>query len=1112
MGFISDKARALLTYLVIEAQTAHRRESLVGLLWPDYPERKARHTLSQTLSNIRQVIGDRNPDQIEPFLLVDRQSLQFNRTSHYWLDVEHFGRNPTADTSLTRIQLEEISKLYRGDFMQGFSIGDSPAYEEWMLLYRERMQRIAYDTLSKLVTVCNQQDLLEKALYYAWQQLDMDAWREDAHRQVMRLLALTGNRTAALAQFDCCRRTLKENLGVDPEVQTLTLYESIKAGEIVHSTPNRSTSQTGQPSRPPHNLPAQLTSFVGRDSDLIKVRTYLDDPKCRLLTLVGPGGIGKTRLALEAVKPVITQYKQGIYFIALAPLQFVQTVVPTIVQILNLSFTDEGPPPLQQLIAFLKDKKLLLMLDNAEHLADISRNGKTESLTDIVTSILEHAPSVKILVTSRLRLNVLGEYLYPVRALPYPEPSAVQLEEIKHSDAIQLFVQSARSCRPDFILTEHNIHSVSAICQSVQGLPLAIVLAASWTSTFASAEIAMMLQDETPAQRINMDVLESEWRNLPPRHRSIRAVLHNSLNILAESEQQVFIALSVFRGEFTAPAAYAIASANARFLRKLTETAFITRTLAGRYNVHELVRQYAEEKLEQDPTAYDAIHNLHCTYYLDNLQRWSEDIKGPDQLDFLDKMDLEIDNIRTAWDWAATHQRFELIDSAAKGLWYYYTSRVRLDEAKTACEIAINALEKDEYITAITSGERLRILSKILVWYSYLLPQKQGIEIAERSLHLLDDAALATVDTRDEHAAVYRQMGNYLLSSNLEASRTWYIRSLAVYDDIQDRWEISHVLRDLGFHAWCCGEFKNASEYYNQSLSICLELGDLLGLALVKQRLGGLAMSMGQTQLGIQYAEESLQLSREIGNAIQIAAGLYSLAIRKISAAQHKQAVDLITECIALYENNGITYELPYAMLGWAQMLMGDYKLGQKNAQYALEINQAYENNQRNKGWVTFVLGSIALGQHNVDQAEAWLKQSIHIYRSIGQKMELSFAIVTLGYTQCHLRKLDLARENFIETLRIGMTMQSQPTLCNALAGIALWFFWQGAFERAVELYAVLDSMPYYANSPWYEDVVGKWVAQAASSLTPKLLKAARIRGKARDLDATIQELLNDLH
>ncbi len=342
----------------------------------------------------------------------------------------------------------------------------------------------------------------------------------------------------------------------------------------------------------------------------------MQDPGCRLLTLLGPGGSGKTRLALETAAGQLDNYSHGVWFASLAPLQSVDAIVPTVAEALGFRFYEEGDPR-QQLLNYLRQKTLLLIMDNYEHLL---------TGAGLVTEILKTAPGVKVLATSRTRLNVGGEHRFQITGMDFPDlPPKASADAIQYS-AVKLFLQGARRAQPNFELTGENLSGVIDVCRVVEGMPLAIRLAAAWVAILSPREIAAEIGQ-------GIDFLETDLRDVPERQRSMRAVFDHSWKLLAEREREVFQGLSVFRASFTWEAAQRVTGALLQELRILVNKSLLQRAptpstslrTGGRYGMHELLRQYANERLEASGTA-SAVRELHSEYYLNILHQRKVDL------------------------------------------------------------------------------------------------------------------------------------------------------------------------------------------------------------------------------------------------------------------------------------------------------------------------------------------------------------------------------------------------------------------------------------------------------------------------------------------------------
>jgi predicted ATPase len=402
--------------------------------------------------------------------------------------------------------------------------------------------------------------------------------------------------------------------------------------------------------------------FVGRTKELADITARLANPDCRLLTVTGLGGSGKTRLAIEAANTVAAQFPHGIVFVALQPLTHSHLLLPTIAQALGLTFYGHGEPQ-DQLLDFLLDKTLLLVLDNFEHLIDGAA---------LVTTVLACAPGVRVLATSREALNLREEWLYPLKGMSTPlSAHSMSLEDY---EATQLFLSHARRVQPNFDpANEHE--SIIRICQMTAGLPLAIELAASWLKGLSAAHIAGEMQR-------NLDFLSTTTRNVEQRHRSMRAVFDQSWNLLSENQRLIFARLSVFAGGFAAEAAGQVAKASFSTLAALVEKSLIQREATDDFVIHELLRQYGLEHLE----AYgerEATYARHSRYFAQLMLKHETVLKQPQQLETIRAIERDFDNIRLAWEWSATNQQATYLHAMLNGLYLFGFLRSRYAETIT---------------------------------------------------------------------------------------------------------------------------------------------------------------------------------------------------------------------------------------------------------------------------------------------------------------------------------------------------------------------------------------------------------------------------------------------
>ncbi len=592
---------------------------------------------------------------------------------------------------------------------------------------------------------------------------------------------------------------------------------------------------------PSHNLPAQSTPFVGRERELAELMTLLRDPAIRLITVLGPGGIGKTRLALQAAQMQLRSFVDGVYFVPLAPLSSSDFLVSTIADAFDTPFYG-GTAPRRQLIEHLRGKARLLVLDNFEHLLD----GAT-----LVSDILAYAPGVKIIATSRERLNLLDETVFRIEGMDYPHSESA--ENLHKYSAFQLFMQSARRVLPDFDPQTDDLRHIAYICRLVEGMPLGILLAAAWMDTLSLKEIT----DEITH---SLDFLATDMRNMPEHLRSIRAVFERSWNLLPEDEREVFKRLSVFRGGFSREAAQAIAGASLHDLTALVNKSLLRRDLnSGRYEVHELLRQYGEEKLSSAEKTNAA--DLHSDYYMDFLAGNEDALRRGHQEEAL----ADIDNIRAAWRHAAARREPSMIHKAISGIIWIYEVQGWFKEAESAFTLAANALRTDDLV-----GEKGIAFGQALGYQGFI---SKRLGDAERGQQIMREALaiLRRLDARPEIAECLIQM-NDMSGSNEDYVE---VRRLAqeaheLYLDLGVRWGIAHTCNTLGNVAIEYEQYEEAEQYFGQGLQLEREENNPRSIGWALMGLGEAALGLGKYEDARQHLGEGLIVSQEVGYQIQV--------------------------------------------------------------------------------------------------------------------------------------------------------------------------------------------------------------------------------------------------
>lgn len=680
---------------------------------------------------------------------------------------------------------------------------------------------------------------------------------------------------------------LAEHLRISSD-QRETFLRVARAHLRVDRLPPPALTSAGDGAAAPSNLPLPRTPLVGREPELAALGRLLGEPPCRLLTLTGPGGIGKTRLAIEAASRCSGAFPDGVHFVPLASLGSPTFLVPAIADSLGFAFQGQADPR-AQLLGYLQDRQALLVLDNAEHLLDGA---------ELLAEVLEGAPKVKLLVTSRERLSLRGEWLFELQGLPVPPPQAANGAEgsdpgegVENYSAIALFAQSARRVQAGFALAPEERPAVARICRLVEGMPLAIELAAAWVSVLSCREI------EREIER-SLDFLTTSMRDVPKRHLSLRAAFDHSWALLSADERVALSRLSVFRGGFEREAAAQIAGATLPLLSALLAKSLVRRAEGGRYDLHEVVRQYALTHLADDPRDEATTRDRHCDYYLSLLRDREKDLKGAAQQETIRELTDEIDNLRGAWDWAVKREKFVPLGQALRTFGVLCDIRGWLREGIEQGEPLVRALRHGP-----DSQERRMVLGQALAYQS-LLHFRQGQHdrvktLLEESLGLLrpiGDPGLL-LDALIFYGIVM------FLGGDLDRAQSLLDEGLACARAAGDSWFAALALINQGIVANMRGRYTEAYEQMRASLDTWRELGDQRFTAFALNFLSPVAIRLGRPQDAQAYLQESLALSARLGDrwgtgTAYCNMGLVALAQNDIaeSLSRLRQAVDLFTQ------------------------------------------------------------------------------------------------------------------------------------------------------------------------------------------------------------------------
>jgi predicted ATPase/DNA-binding SARP family transcriptional activator len=695
----SAKAAALLFYLAVTG-TGHSRSVLAGLLWSDLPEQTARANLRLVLTKLRRVV----PDHLE----VTRQTVALAGGQPVWVDAVEVGRAALADRD--DAELLSAVRLCRGDFLESFAVPGAPVFDEWVAGRRAAVRADMIALMDRAVRSARAQRDAATGIEVARRMLELDRLHEEAHRALMCFLTMAGQRTAALAQYETCRYLLSEELGVEPSAATAALRDEIAGVDGFTELDAAGIAAGERRGQAPvagfavPDPPRPLTTLIGRKDELSRLHELLDDPACRLVTLVGPGGIGKSRLAVEIAADRRDRHRDGTVFVSFVgtqpgrPNEAGDLVVADLARALGVAMAVPRDP-VDLLADHLAGRELLLVLDNLEHLREAA---------GVIAELLRRAPGTQVLVTSRRQLGLGVEWLVEVPGLPYPPgPGA----DIAGYEAVQLFEERARLLRPGFQATA-DAEGAGRVCRLVSGVPLAIELAARWVRSAGPAAIADRLAD-------GIELLETTSPDVEPRHRSLRTVIDWSCQLLTDEEHRALRRLSVARRGFDLAAAAAVAGAGLPLLAGLVEQSLIAVGADGRYDMHELLRQYAAERLAADPADESQTRRRHAEHYASLLPAPDEALPGGTP-----RLDAEAENLRTATDWLIREADPAALDAHLARVWALYRRMGWFREAQT---FLAASLERDD----ITRLQRAR-------WHRMLGEAHQQLGEAAAARHHLE--------------------------------------------------------------------------------------------------------------------------------------------------------------------------------------------------------------------------------------------------------------------------------------------------------------------------------------------------------------------------------------
>lgn len=863
-GFDPPRLQALIAWLVLHAGVPQPRQQIAFLFWPESTERQARtnlrqllHLLRRRLPNSRDVIKD------------GERALTWRADAAYSFDVHQFEQS-ARDAQTLDAMMHAIDS-YRGDLLPQL-------YDDWLGPERERLRAMFTQLLERAISQADAEQEAEKEQAAIQRLIAHDPLHEGAYRALMRLSARRGDRAGVLRAYRACVAAWDRELGIQPSAETTALYEQLHSAQRDAVPPRVEQPRAGGRSA----LPMPATPLVDRVNDLAQIGALLRHSESRLVVVTGTGGIGKTRLALQLAVNLTPDLADEVWFVDLSAVYAGSGVVPELAVTLGLRAPDEAVA-LDALCRFFRPRRALLVLDNFEHVLDAA---------PAVAVLVTTASELRVLVTSRAPLQVRGEHIYALLPLAVPERGAplATVATVASYDAVQLFAARARAVTPSFTVNDTSAGLVAEICRQVDGLPLAIELAAARLRAFPLATILGRLQH-------SLSILADGTSDQPDRQQTLHATIDWSYQLLEPVEQRLFTRLAIFVGGATLDAIAMVCpdaderamapEAVSNVLDVLVRQSLLQPdrlAVAGgtggpRFRMLETLRAYALERLRATNEA-DALARRHATYFLSLAEQNQVTIWGsPQQAERLRRLSREHDNIRAALRWA--------IVGSDPGL---------------ALRLA-GALGAFWFVRGFPAEGR--------AWLSQSLDAAPNAPTADRARALNHLGGLAI--QQGDHAAAATALGE----------------ALALYRECADQFGIAFTLFRLGQAVRYQGDLQRAIAAFVECQTIAASLGEagdvLRGLPQV--HLGLLRITNGDVRAGREHLEQALTLGRAIGDAVAQGSALAGLGWTAHEAGDDEQALTLFAQCLAVFRDHGHLHGEADAMLGlgWIHLHRGDH-------------------------------------------------------------------------------------------------------------------------------------------------------------------------------------------
>lgn len=971
------KSLALLCYLAARPQPTSR-DVLAALLWEDYDQERARSELRVSIHEIKKALGNDG-------LIVSRESVQINRDTTLWVDVLAFQSAVAAplqhDHSPNELcvgcmeHYEVAHQLYTDDFLAGFHIPDATAFETWQAAEMQSLKLSYAQVLKRLVWGhCALQafDIAQRHVQ-RWQALD--PFDEDAHRGAMLVAAWVGNKTAALQHYHACQRLFEDELGVPPSDETTALYEALVIGNVP-PPPVIYYDSVDEVPTVEHRVPHLPRPFRGRQLDVQQVMARILAPDCQLLTITGLGGAGKTYLSLQVARQVLTAFEDGVFFVSLVGAATRYALITNIADTVGFQFASKTDVE-AQLISFLRTQKMLLVLDNFEHLLE-HRN--------VVESLLQADSQLKILVTSRLPLNLKAEFVFTLD----------QMIE----GATALFIDSATRADATFAPTADDQSLIGQICERLAGVPLAIELAATWVRVLSLSDIYQEVGH-------NVESLMSDWADVPARHRSLQATFEYSWQLLTVDQQQGLAQLAIFPSNFSYEAAKSVTNVTPTLLSSLSAQQLVKRTSMQRYEIHALVRQFALAKLQDHPTLYQATVSAYLDYYNRFFGDRTTQLRSESLLRARDELLVEIDSIRFACTLSIEQNCPEKMMDAVSALAILYDHQGWYQEGR-------DIFRRFAYIHPPSHQFSMRVKAFLgrfeRLCGDYEVARRVLMQVIAHASHYPNELAYA-----------YLQLYHVDYSQNHKSAMQNAEKALEIYQELDDRYGMSAALYGMAIMASYVATIDDAIEYAQQALKVIAPLGKIPQVATIYYGLNHMYSHLGNFAEALNFGKQSVELYEHFHIVDAMVLTKVKLASVYNRIDDYESARILLEECIA----TATYYQLEETLVS-ALLEYGTNAGARKDYRTSIEVSErALALSEKLQLAVTASYLKINLAVHhcslgNYSESIALAQQAIQELDLVGNDYGIAVAYQALGEASIGSGAYEQAAQAFRTSIQLA--------------------------------------------------------------------------------------------